>query len=246
MSISSRHPLKVPRHLLEEGTHVLRPEWVIDYETKRRYDPRDDAPGLPDVLEVKLWDWEEGETLLMAPDGSIGIDYNVNDYPPEFSIVGPHTDDPIFADAEDVGHDLKIQDPDWCQMIAWGPPWRQPGLSVEQEDNTLWVMLTICAPGLEGERAWQYDIALMRGSDNEVDQYSADSDWGTAKQKIQEFLGRLPVRVSAAAPLDTINRHRRQLGMLPLDPRSAGWSAEDIQIEADRIVRLPNLGKLMP
>lgn len=40
--------------------------------------------------------------------------------------------------------------------------------------------------------------------------------------------------------LHTINTHRRALGMTPLDPRAAGWSDEDVVIEADRVARLPN------
>jgi len=40
--------------------------------------------------------------------------------------------------------------------------------------------------------------------------------------------------------MDAINRHRRSLGMPPLDPRAAGWSAEDIRLEAERIATLPN------
>lgn len=40
--------------------------------------------------------------------------------------------------------------------------------------------------------------------------------------------------------LERINEHRRQIGQRPLDPAAAGWSDEDVLLEAERIVRLPN------
>lgn len=68
----------------------------------------------------------------------------------------------------------------------------------------------------------------------------------TIAEAIQEYLDipEQPPEVTAA--LDAINAHRRSLGMSPLDPVSAGWTAEDVVAEAERIVRLPNLGRLMP
>lgn len=39
--------------------------------------------------------------------------------------------------------------------------------------------------------------------------------------------------------LAAINKHRRRLGQRPLDPRQAGWTDEDILIEAARIGALP-------
>lgn len=42
--------------------------------------------------------------------------------------------------------------------------------------------------------------------------------------------------------LDVINRHRRGLGMSLLDPAAAGWSEQDVLLEAERVARFPNLG----
>lgn len=54
--------------------------------------------------------------------------------------------------------------------------------------------------------------------------------------------GLLPVDEALGA----VNLHRRALGMGPLDPTSAGWTREDVQLEAARIERLPNVaGHLM-
>lgn len=44
------------------------------------------------------------------------------------------------------------------------------------------------------------------------------------------------------ADLQTINLHRRAIGQPPLDPVAAGWSAEDVELEARRIAALPNPG----
>lgn len=40
--------------------------------------------------------------------------------------------------------------------------------------------------------------------------------------------------------LEYVNRHRRMLGMAPLDPEEAGWSPKDVEIEARRIRTLMN------
>ncbi len=50
---------------------------------------------------------------------------------------------------------------------------------------------------------------------------------------------------SAGEALEFVNRHRRRLGMSPLDPAVAGWSVDDVVFEAARIRRLANLG-VMP
>lgn len=42
-------------------------------------------------------------------------------------------------------------------------------------------------------------------------------------------------RDPSAEDLALINRHRRSLGMQPLDPVAAGWTAEDVRIEADAL-----------
>lgn len=42
--------------------------------------------------------------------------------------------------------------------------------------------------------------------------------------------------------LQAINLHRRVIGQPPLDPTAAGWSAEDVELEARRIAALPNPG----
>lgn len=51
--------------------------------------------------------------------------------------------------------------------------------------------------------------------------------------------------VDVSEALAFVNRHRRAMGMSPLDPAQAGWSAQDVLLEAERVHRLPNLG-LMP
>lgn len=231
--------ISVPGDLLEEGMLVERPAWVQDYETRQRYDPRRDAPSLPDVLRVDLWATEDGESLLSAPDGSVAIDYNTADYPEMFVLVGPHTSDAVFDDALDVGHDLKIQDPDDCKMIAWDPWWRGSPLSPDQEARARWVLLTICRPGFEDQKTWSYDVALMQGDFDEIESVSTE-DWAKAKRAVLDFRR----RARAKDPLEVINRHRAKLGMAPLD--TTDWTADDIQQEADRIARLANLGRLMP
>lgn len=44
-----------------------------------------------------------------------------------------------------------------------------------------------------------------------------------------------PVSPHKQAELDVINRHRKALGMAPLDPVAAGWQPEDVSAEAQRI-----------
>lgn len=47
--------------------------------------------------------------------------------------------------------------------------------------------------------------------------------------------------VGPSGALETINRHRCRIGMGPLDPDAAGWTQEDVDLEAQRIARLnPN------
>lgn len=43
-----------------------------------------------------------------------------------------------------------------------------------------------------------------------------------------------------AGDLELINRHRKRLGMSPLDPEKKGWSPEDVHTEAQRIRALQN------
>lgn len=43
------------------------------------------------------------------------------------------------------------------------------------------------------------------------------------------------VRAPDAGDLAEINAHRRRLGMRPLDPAAAGWTADDVRLEARRI-----------
>jgi hypothetical protein len=46
--------------------------------------------------------------------------------------------------------------------------------------------------------------------------------------------------VDVSASLSQINRHRALIGMRPLDPVSAGWTQQDVLLEAQRISRLSN------
>lgn len=45
---------------------------------------------------------------------------------------------------------------------------------------------------------------------------------------------------SVALALAAINDHRRQIGMPALDPVASDWTAQDVELEAQRIARLPN------
>lgn len=44
-----------------------------------------------------------------------------------------------------------------------------------------------------------------------------------------------PASQSIAEDLAALNAHRRQIGMAPLDPAAAGWTDEDVRIEAQRL-----------
>lgn len=112
-------------------------------------------------------------------------------------------------------------------------------MSPEQEARARWVALTICFDG-----HWVYEVALMQGEavfDKKLEVVSTQ-DWAEAKRAILDFRQ----RAHGVDPLDVINRHRVALGMTPLDPSAAGWTMEDLEREASRIARLPNLGRLMP
>lgn len=50
--------------------------------------------------------------------------------------------------------------------------------------------------------------------------------------------GSSPLRPPATSALEAVNRHRRRIGMGPLDPSVAGWTTEDIELEAARIAAL--------
>jgi hypothetical protein len=240
MTVWSADPMTVDASDLVKGMDVLRPEWVLD-ESGKRFDPRVEVPKLPYVLRVKVWDWDEGESNLEAHDGSVSIDYNTADYPKEFTLVGEHTNDPIFDDAQDVGQDLKLQDPRDCRILAWGAPWLR-NLTDEQEQNALWVQLTICRPGFEGappSAGWDYTVYLMRGED-EVEFTNPDS-WADARAAIVDFRKKVKKDrggSKGSKALDEVNRHRRSMGQSPLDPVTAGWSERDVELEAARIRKL--------
>lgn len=89
------------------------------------------------------------------------------------------------------------------------------------------------------------------------------SSYATAiKPQLSEFLEWAPYRIAehVTAPtrhgriadveraLREIQAHRRVIGMRPLDPHAAGWSEEDVILEAERIrslnPRTPNVAKL--
>lgn len=241
---------------------VKRPAWVMD--DGRKFDPRDDAPNLPDELIVSLWDWEEGESLLVTPGtrgrgkhGYTGIDYNVLDYPETFELVAPHDGDSVFGSARDIGHDMKEQDPDDCQQWAWGAPWLTPGAD---EENGLWVMLQFCRPGFEdmpvdidskGEAVWEYHVYLLRGEadPNNPEDNAEGLEWPEARAYILDFMEEAGLPAPGSTPaakrkskggkaaLDVLNRHRRSIGMSTLDPKAAGWTDQDVLDEVDRLER---------
>jgi hypothetical protein len=236
MTVWRTDPMKIDSANLEKGMDVLRPEWVLD-ENGKQVDPRGDVPNLPEVLRVKVWDEDEGESNLVAPDGSVSIQYNTQDYPAEFTLVGRHTHDQIFDDAQDVGHDLKNQDPQDCRIMAWGAPWLRKGLTDEQEQNALWVQLVLCRPGFESSPSsgWGYTVYLMRGED-EVEFVDPDS-WAEAREAIVDFKKRLDGGKGSKA-LGEVNRHRAAMGQPRLDPAAAGWTERDVELEAARIRKL--------
>lgn len=59
---------------------------------------------------------------------------------------------------------------------------------------------------------------------------------------IDEFedVARAPPAGDVREALAAINRHRRQLGMAQLDPAAAGWTDDDVLLEAERVARLSN------
>lgn len=69
---------------------MRRPRWFTDYESKRKEDFHESFPTLGDPLEVKLWAWEDGESLLEDARGN-GVDLNVLDYPEYFEQVDAPT-----------------------------------------------------------------------------------------------------------------------------------------------------------
>lgn len=58
------------------------------------------------------------------------------------------------------------------------------------------------------------------------DQVARSAHWDEPKAEV------------SGTDLDVINRHRRLLGMPPLDPEARGWMPEDVEAEARRIRRL--------
>lgn len=65
-------------------------------------------------------------------------------------------------------------------------------------------------------------------------------------ERIQQYLNipEQPPEITSA--LQVINAHRRALAMTPLDQEALQWTDEDVLLEAQRIKRLANLGRLMP
>ncbi len=139
---------------------------------------------------------------------------------------GPHAGDPIFRDAANVGHDLKIQDPDDCEIWAWGMPDEMPRWD---EPRVRWVQLTICRAGFEGHDDWTYDAEITDDAGEQVE-YDSFADWPAARRGIEAYRG----KVEVGDELEVINRHRRQLGMAPLDP-GAGWTADELKQMAESI-----------
>lgn len=89
-----------------------------------------------------------------------------------------------------------------------------------------------------------YARAIAAAEDEEISTAAGPAVTAIA-ERIEDYLA-IPTSDSAATKLEAINRHRRKLGMQPLDPVGSGWSEEDVGREAERIERLPNLGRLMP
>lgn len=50
--------------------------------------------------------------------------------------------------------------------------------------------------------------------------------------------------VDISDALEAINRYRRRIGMRPLDPQAAGWTPDDVVLEAQRISRIANPRRL--
>lgn len=74
----------VPSYELRAGMIVRTPLWVVDDGETKAF--RDVWPDPPPRLRVDYWHWVDGETLLIALDGSGSIDQNAVDYPPMFEV----------------------------------------------------------------------------------------------------------------------------------------------------------------
>lgn len=55
---------------------------------------------------------------------------------------------------------------------------------------------------------------------------------------LQPLQGASPDRGDVIGALGAINRHRRRAGQPDLDPKAAGWSDDDVLVEAERIAAL--------
>lgn len=78
--------------------------------------------------------------------------------------------------------------------------------------------------------------------------YLTDVVAGRSHDNVELVLGELGLNFGSSAPsgptpvdlaLDAINARRRQLMMAPLDPVAAGWSEEDVLLEAKRLQANP-------
>jgi hypothetical protein len=76
---------KISRGELRAGMIVKTPKHYFDEDGKKK--PLADIwPGAPAELSVRLWDLEDGESLLVAVHGSGAIDLNTADYPATFEV----------------------------------------------------------------------------------------------------------------------------------------------------------------
>lgn len=79
-------------------------------------------------------------------------------------------------------------------------------------------------------------VAQLDNDDRDEEELLDDAD---VRAQFAEISTSAPGSADVSADLAEINAHRRAVGMRPLDPAAAGWSEEDVRIEAARIRRNP-------
>lgn len=103
-------------------------------------------------------------------------------------------------------------------------------------EHTLEGVLEPLAPTYDWRRVIEAEMAL-----DSMLHGVADEDDLALLEPVPRGPSRPGARLSpeAARALDELNAHRRALLMPPLDPAAAGWTPEDVILEAERLRRNP-------
>lgn len=180
---------------------------------------------LPDVMECWLPAWGDPDVRFTKLGGAAWFEKPVADWAVDnltgFDEYTPHHRFDAARDAYYVdyppSHEFHSQYPGGRQYMSPGHDVRTPeGVKhvYSIEDGWIW-------------SHYPKEYAAVVGRDpDEIDELPSCLEERAAP----------PV---ASAELDAVNRHRRHLGLAPLDPQAAGWSEEDVRVEAERI-RAPN------